>query len=133
MTSILLPDYTGEKCIEAKRGTQILHVPGVFELKTTEDFQNVLQRKWWSYPAGIQPGFISSGPNSAGDFFCRYFYYDHNTGEFLFDRLRTISNSEPTPQWSIVAFRTTSAWRVKRFLEAIDEGKLDAWGRIIYD
>jgi hypothetical protein len=78
--------------LQFTRGTQILYIPEhlLHELLSGNGVEV-------SYPSGAQPGFITSGPNNTGAYFCRYWAIRDRKPT---QKLRTIGNSESTdPYW----------------------------------
>ena len=72
--------------------TQILYIPPHLQYILLEGKPVPIY-----YPNGAQPGFITSGPNSRGDYFCRYWMISDDK---LLQELRTKHNSESVkPQW----------------------------------
>ena len=87
-----------------ERGTQVIYVPNHLKDLDYTDPKN------WHYPHGLQPGFIPSGPNNKGDYFCRYWYFEKGVTALMPD-LRTMSNSECTPhQWMVVHNTVPQDW-----------------------
>jgi hypothetical protein len=76
------------------RGTQIVYVPP--HIKLNEWSENVGLR-------GVEYGFVTSGPTHNGDYFCRYWRYDHDAMEYV-PELRTKANSERTPGNRLVVY-----------------------------
>lgn len=85
------------------RGTQIVYVPSHCSLD--EKF---------SYPGGVQPGFVSSGPNNHGDYFCRY--WQIKEGKIVYD-LRTKANSECTPRDVMMIMDTVPQAEVEKAIK----------------
>ena len=73
--------------------------------------------EYWSYPNGIQPGFIY-GLNRHGDYFCRYWRWDDRAKVYL-PELRTLSNSELTLQHNLFFYKFFEERLVKSAIKDI--------------
>ena len=96
-----------------KQGTQILYVPSHMEYNGIEGA--VLG------PMAFQPGFVTSGPNNDGAYFCRYWAWSYKYQMFL-PELRTKANSELTDHRNIVVYNFFTKKRVTEALRMINEG-----------
>jgi hypothetical protein len=84
-----------------KRGEQIAYIPRHAEGKI-------------SHP-DVEFGFVTSGPNANGDYFCRYWLRETECD--LLPKLRTKANSECTPVELLVPYKRVSAAVVAMALE----------------
>lgn len=110
MEPIWLAKYSSEESMKKlKRGTQILYIPSHI---------NVVSDEYIGYPSGIQPGFVTSGPNEHGEYFCRYWRIGVKGGvKGAIPQLRTVANSELTPVANIMVKDTMSQEIVEKALE----------------
>lgn len=107
--------------MKLERGTQVVYVPR--HLMTLDP--HVLQN--YHYPHGLQPGFITSGPNNNGDYFVRYWYVEKGLTKMVDGKLRanipedwelrTKANSEATSPDMLVIFNTVSQQKVEHALK----------------
>jgi len=112
------------------QGDQILYIPS--HLWEEDDFRVIVETqtwdslpkpKWFTYPNGIQPGFVMSGPNFEGAYFCRYWRYAWDGISGYMPDLRTKSNSELTRGDSLFRFHFMSKYLIKATLDEITEGE----------
>ena len=102
------------------RGTQILLVPD--HMRVIFDEMQAAGRIIFSYPSGIQPGFVVSGPVRSTTFggmdtyFCRYWTI---LGSKVIHILRTRANSEATHQRNLVVLDTVPTAIVRETLEGL--------------
>lgn len=115
-------DKQGNKILKKlSRGNQILYVPThlMEGVNPGDEYHlRVINRNLWGYPNGIQPGFVTSGPNNEGDYFCRFWKFDENG--LLIPELRTKFNSEATPPYAIVLYSYFNVGTIQDTLTAID-------------
>lgn len=79
-----------------KRGDQIAYIP---------DHADSIQHK------DVQFGFVTSGPNSSGAYFCRYWREEKSP------ELRTKANSEATPYDHLVLYKSHTEKEVEQALK----------------
>lgn len=96
-----------------EQGEQILYVPTHMEYNSIKGA--ILG------PMGIQPGFVTSGPNKDGAYFCRYWLWDYAEKQFV-PELRTKANSELTDHLNIVLYPYFNQSVIVNALTKINEG-----------
>jgi len=85
-----------------ERGTQIVYRPSHYSGDT------------FDYLTGVQPGFVTSGPDNEGAYFCRYWIVKDKK---VVNELRTKAGSESTPIVNISVLETVPQEWVEQALE----------------